>query len=85
MDEVGLYDPDRQSKIPASPADRSRRLHLQLLHIDRIYDGLRENHVRPFIELWLHAAQAGRRPGGAAPSGTSPTSHRPRTIKPGIR
>jgi xylan 1,4-beta-xylosidase len=39
-DEVGLYDEDRQGKPVYN-----------FSYVDQIYDGLLENHVRPFVEL----------------------------------
>src|SRR5450432_345010 len=52
MDEVGLYDPDRQTKNPglAEQAANDASVY-NFSYIDQIYDGLLENKVRPFVEL----------------------------------
>ena len=52
LDEVGLYDPDRQVKNPglgAQAANDSSAYNFS--YIDQIYDGLLANGVRPFVEL----------------------------------
>jgi xylan 1,4-beta-xylosidase len=51
-DEVGLYDPDRKTKNPglATQAANDASVY-NFSYIDQIYDGLLENHVRPFVEL----------------------------------
>ena len=52
MDEVGLYDPDRRTKNPGLEAQAANDASVyNFSYIDEIYDGLLENHVRPFIEL----------------------------------
>jgi xylan 1,4-beta-xylosidase len=51
-DEVGLYDPDRQVKNPGLDAQKANDASVyNFSYIDEIYDGLLENHVRPFVEL----------------------------------
>ncbi len=45
-DEVGLYDEDTAGKPVYN-----------FSYVDQIYDGLLENHVRPFVELQFHAPQ----------------------------
>lgn len=52
MDDVGLYDPGRQTINPGqSPqADPNRDLY-NFSYIDQIYDGLLARGVRPFVEL----------------------------------
>lgn len=52
MDEVGLYDPDRQTKNPGLTAQAANDTSAyNFSYIDQIYDGLLENHVRPYVEL----------------------------------
>ncbi len=52
MDEVGLYDPDRQTKNPGLAVQAANDASVyNFSYIDQIYDGLLENHVRPYIEL----------------------------------
>jgi xylan 1,4-beta-xylosidase len=51
-DEVGLYDPDRQVKNPGLAAQAANDASVyNFSYVDQIYDGLLENHVRPFVEL----------------------------------
>ena len=51
-DEVGLYDPDRQTKSPGLAAQAATDASVyNFSYVDQIYDGLLENHVRPFVEL----------------------------------
>lgn len=52
MDEVGLYDPDRQTKNPGLAAEKANDASVyNFSYIDQIYDGLLENGVRPYVEL----------------------------------
>ncbi len=52
MDEVGLYDPDRQVKNPGLEAEAAHdSTTYNFTYIDQIYDGLLANGVRPFVEL----------------------------------
>ncbi len=52
MDEVGLYDPDRQTKNPGLAAQKANDASVyNFSYIDQIYDGLLANGVRPFVEL----------------------------------
>ena len=56
MDEVGLYDPDRQTVVFAQmkndAANTTKEAGLyNFSYIDQIYDGLLANGVRPFVEL----------------------------------
>jgi xylan 1,4-beta-xylosidase len=51
-DEVGLYDPDRQTKNPGLAAQAANDASVyNFSYVDQIYDGLLANHVRPFVEL----------------------------------
>jgi len=51
-DEVGLYDPDRQTKNPGLAAQAANDASVyNFSYIDQIYDGLLANGVRPFVEL----------------------------------
>ncbi|HEY4382775.1 MAG TPA: glycosyl hydrolase family 39 [Acidobacteriaceae bacterium] len=51
-DEVGLYDPDRQTKNPGLAAQSANDPSVyNFSYIDQIYDGLLAEHVRPFVEL----------------------------------
>jgi xylan 1,4-beta-xylosidase len=51
-DDVGLYDPDRQTKNPGLAAEKviSDTVY-NFSYIDHIYDGLLARNVRPFVEL----------------------------------
>jgi xylan 1,4-beta-xylosidase len=51
-DDVGLYDPDRQTKNPGLAAEKviSDTVY-NFSYIDQIYDGLLARGVRPFVEL----------------------------------
>src|ERR1700727_1685197 len=52
MDEVGLYDPDRQTKNPGLAAQAANDASVfNFSYVDQIYDGLLANGVRPFVEL----------------------------------
>jgi xylan 1,4-beta-xylosidase len=53
MDDVGLYDPDRQVKNPGLAAEAAvpGQSIYNFSYVDQIYDGLLKNHVRPFVEL----------------------------------
>jgi xylan 1,4-beta-xylosidase len=52
LDEVGLYDPDRQVQNPGLAAQAASDASVyNFSYIDQIYDGLLLNHVRPFVEL----------------------------------
>ncbi|WP_058186225.1 GH39 family glycosyl hydrolase [Terracidiphilus gabretensis] len=52
MDEVGLYDPDRQTKNPGLAAVAANDASVyNFSYVDQIYDGLLDNGVRPFVEL----------------------------------
>ncbi len=53
MDDVGLYDPDRQTVNPgqAAQASESGESVYNFSYVDQIYDGLLANGVRPFVEL----------------------------------
>jgi xylan 1,4-beta-xylosidase len=51
-DEVGLYDPDRQTKNPGLAAQAANDASIyNFFYVDEIYDGLLAEHVRPFVEL----------------------------------
>jgi xylan 1,4-beta-xylosidase len=52
LDEVGLYDPDRQVMNPGQGAQAANDASTyNFSYIDQIYDGLLANGVRPFVEL----------------------------------
>ncbi len=52
MDEVGLYDPDRQTKNPGLAAVAANDASVyNFSYIDQIYDGLLDDGVRPYVEL----------------------------------
>jgi xylan 1,4-beta-xylosidase len=53
MDDVGLYDPDRQIKNPGQLAEviAPGQSIYNFSYVDQIYDGLLKNRVRPFVEL----------------------------------
>lgn len=51
-DEVGLYDPARQTKNPGLAAQAANDASVyNFFYIDEIYDGLLAEHVRPYVEL----------------------------------
>ena len=51
-DDVGLYDPDRQTKNPGLAAQAANDASAyNFSYVDEIYDGLLENGVQPFVEL----------------------------------
>ena len=51
-DEVGLYDPARQTKNPGLAAQAANDASIyNFFYLDEIYDGLLAEHVRPFVEL----------------------------------
>jgi len=51
-DEVGLYDPGRQTKNPGLAAQAANDASVyNFSYVDQIYDGLLANGVRPFVEL----------------------------------
>ena len=51
-DEVGLYDPGRQTKNPSLAAQAANDASIyNFSYVDQIYDGLLANGVRPFVEL----------------------------------
>ena len=51
-DEVGLYDPDRQTKNPGLAAQFANDASVyNFFYVDEIYDGLLAEHVRPYVEL----------------------------------
>jgi xylan 1,4-beta-xylosidase len=51
-DEVGLYDPDRQTKNPGLSAQAANDSSVyNFSYVDQIYDGLLAEHVRPYVEL----------------------------------
>ena len=52
MDEVGLYDPERELRNPGLAAQKlDTDGAYNFSYIDQIYDGLLEHHVQPFVEL----------------------------------
>ncbi len=52
MDEVGLYDPDRQIRNPGLAAEKANDASVyNFSYIDQIYDGLLADGVRPYIEM----------------------------------
>ncbi len=52
MDEVGLYDPDRKTQNPGLAAQAANDASIyNFSYVDQIYDGLLQNHVKPFVEL----------------------------------
>src|ERR1700738_847392 len=55
MDDVGLYDPDRQTINFAQTANQTSTSTAvgpyNFSYVDQIYDGLLANGVRPFVEL----------------------------------
>jgi xylan 1,4-beta-xylosidase len=51
-DEVGLYDPDRQTKNPGLAAQAANDASVyNFSYVDEIYDGLLAEGVRPFVEM----------------------------------
>ncbi len=51
-DEVGVYDPARQTKNPGLTAQAANDASIyNFFYLDEIYDGLLAEHVRPYVEL----------------------------------
>lgn len=51
-DEVGLYDPDRQTKNPGLAAQAANDASIyNFFYVDEIYDGLLAEGVKPYVEL----------------------------------
>ena len=51
-DEVGVYDPDRQTKNPGLAAQAANDASIyNFFYLDEIYDGLLAEHVKPYVEL----------------------------------
>ena len=51
-DEVGLYDPDRQTKNPGLAAQAANDASVyNFSYVDQIYDGLLAEGVKPFVEM----------------------------------
>jgi xylan 1,4-beta-xylosidase len=51
-DEVGLYDPARQTKNPGLAAQAANDASVyNFFYVDEIYDGLLAEHVKPYVEL----------------------------------
>ena len=51
-DEVGLYDPERQTKNPGLAAEQANDASIyNFSYVDQIYDGLLEDGVKPFVEM----------------------------------
>jgi xylan 1,4-beta-xylosidase len=51
-DEVGLYDPARETKNPGLAAQAANDASAyNFFYVDEIYDGLLAEHVKPFVEL----------------------------------
>lgn len=52
MDEVGVYDPDRQIRNPSLPSESANDASIyNFSYVDQIYDGLLADGVRPYVEL----------------------------------
>jgi xylan 1,4-beta-xylosidase len=51
-DEVGVYDPDRQTKNPGLAAQAANDASIyNFFYLDEIYDGLLAERVKPYVEL----------------------------------
>ncbi len=51
-DDVGMYDPDRQTKNPGLAAQAANDASVyNFSYVDQIYDGLLAEGVRPFVEM----------------------------------
>jgi xylan 1,4-beta-xylosidase len=62
-DEVGLYDPARQTKNPSLAAQAANDASIyNFFYVDEIYDGLLAEHVRPFVELSFMPSKMARDP-----------------------
>lgn len=82
MDEVGLYDPDRQIQNPGlAPQTASDASIYNFSYIDQIYDGLRENHVKPFIELSFMPRKLAADPSALHPFWYKPNVSPPKDYK----
>jgi xylan 1,4-beta-xylosidase len=53
MDDVGLYDPNATTQNPGQAAQKAQpgQSPYNFSYVDQIYDGLLDNHIRPFVEL----------------------------------
>ncbi len=51
-DEIGVYDPARQTKNPGLAAQAANDASIyNFFYLDEIYDGLLAEHVKPFVEI----------------------------------
>ena len=67
-DDVGLYDPDRQTKNPGLAAQAANDASVyNFSYVDEIYDGLLANGVRPFVELSFMAKKMASDPAAIHP------------------
>ncbi len=82
MDEVGLYDPERQVQNPGlAPQAQHDASIYNFSYIDQIYDGLRENHVRPFVELGFMPRKLAADPAALHPFWYKPNVSPPKDYK----
>jgi xylan 1,4-beta-xylosidase len=51
-DEVGLFDPDRETRNPGLAAQKANdESQYNFSYVDQIYDGLLAHHVKPYVEM----------------------------------
>jgi xylan 1,4-beta-xylosidase len=82
MDEVGLYDPDRQVKNPGLAAQAANDASVyNFSYIDQIYDGLLQNRVRPFVELSFTPRKMASNPAAQHPFWYHPNVSPPENYK----
>ena len=85
-DEVGLYDPGRQTKNPGLAAQAANDASIyNFFYVDEIYDGLLAAHVKPYVELSFMPEKMASIPTRSTPSWATPTTRPPRTTPPGTR
>ena len=78
-DEVGLYDPDRQTKNPGQAAEAAQDGSVyNFSYVDQIYDGLLARHVRPFVELGFMPKKMSSNPDAVHPFWYHPNVAPPR-------
>jgi xylan 1,4-beta-xylosidase len=62
-DEIGVYDPARQTKNPGLAAQAANDASIyNFFYLDEIYDGLLAEHVKPFVELSFMPEKMASRP-----------------------
>ena len=77
--EVGLYDPDRQTKNPGLAAQAANDASVyNFSYVDEIYDGLLAEGVRPYVELSFMPDKMASNPAALHPFWYHPNASPPR-------